>query len=427
MAKIEIVVAGTHGEVRPLLALGVALREAGHDVVMCAPPNEEKWITGYGLKFYSAGCDIHSLMDNLKAYMGHPVKMLKVVKETLQTIIADQFRLMEEPSRGVDLIIGGGEPFAAPSFAEKQQVPFVFVNLVTQFLPSSNYPPTTIPWQNLPKPLNKLCWKAVNSLINLSLVGKINENRRKMGLSRIKDVYAYMFDNMERCLIAISDILDPAPPYAFPCTQTGLWHVPEINETELEPELTAFLESGPPPVYIGFGSMSDHNPQETIGIIEETIAQLGVRAIISKGWADFRKNRDSDNIYMAGFLPHTKLFPKMAAVVHHGGPGTVYTAAWAGVPQVIVPHMLDHYYQGDLLFKKQLSPKAINRSKLNAANLSEAITAARTDKGMIARNVQLGEELRRVDQEPIRKAVASIEQILAKHEGGKDAEEKKCS
>lgn len=422
MAKIEIVVAGTHGEVRPLLALGVALREAGHEVVMCAPPNEEKWITSYGFKFYSAGCDIHSLMDKLNAYMGHPVKMLKVVKETLQTIIADQFRLMEEPSRDVDMIIGGGEPFAAPSFAQKQQVPFVFVNLVTQFLPSSNYPPTTIPWQNMPKPLNKLGWKAVNTLINLSLVRKINENRQKMGLSGIKDVYAYMFDNIDRCLIAINDILDPAPEYSFPCTQTGLWHVPEVNETGLEPELIEFLESGPPPVYIGFGSMSDHNSQQTIGIIEDTIHQLGVRAIISKGWADFRKNTDSEQIYMAGFLPHTKLFPKVAAVVHHGGPGTVYTAAWAGVPQVIVPHMLDHYYQGDLLYKKKLAPKAINRSKLNSTNLSEAIRTAITDPVLIENNAKLGEQLRQADQLPIQKAVASIEQILAKY-----SDEQRCS
>lgn len=412
MAKIIIVVVGTHGEVRPQLALGVALRDAGHEVIMCAPPNEEKWITSYGFKFYSAGCDIFSLMNDLNKYMGHPVQMLKTVKTTLHSIINGQFQKLEEAVSDVDLIIGGGEPFAAPSIAEKNRIPFIFVNLVTQFLPSSNYPPTVIPWQNMPRWLNKVCWKIVNSLINLSLVGTINEYRKKMGLAAIKDIYKYMIDGIKVCIIAINNELDPAPKYNFNHIQTGLWHVPEVKEEELEPGLVKFLESGPPPVYIGFGSMGDQKPEETIKILEETINSLGMRAIISKGWADLCKNIDSKNTYMVGFASHHKLFPKVAAVVHHGGPGTVYMAACAGVPQVIVPHMLDHYYQGALLYKKKLAPKAINRSKLTSEKLTHAIKTAITDPEMIRNNAELGEKLRKVDKIGIEKAVETIEQVL---------------
>ena len=425
MAKIEIVVVGTHGEVRPQLALGLALRDAGHEVIMCAPPNEEAWITSYGLKFHSAGCDMHSVIKNLNKYMGRPVQMLKAVKETLQSIIHDQFHRVSEASKDVDLIIGGGEPFAAPSIATKNQIPYIFVNLVTQFLPSSNYPPTVIPWQNMPKWMNQICWKMVNSLINLSIKGIINEHRSQMGLAAIKDVYDYMFGDIELCISAINEILDPAPEHTFNHVQTGLWHVPEVVDTDLEPGLVKFLEDGPPPVYIGFGSMSDSNPQETIGIIEETVNALGVRAIISKGWGNLCKNMDSKNTYMVGFVSHYKLFPKMAAVVHHGGPGTVYTAAWSGVPQVIVPHMLDHYYQGNLLYKKNLIPKAINRSKLTSEKLVNAIQQAITDKVIIDNNIQLGKKLRKVDKEGIAKAVSLIEEVLYRH--GKNKQEIKQS
>lgn len=411
MGKIAITVVGTHGEVRPLLALAIELQHAGHEVILCAPPNEKTWISTYGLNFCSSGCDINGLIGNLNGYMGHPVRMLKAVKNTLHDIIGGQFEL-ENNIKDVDLIVGSGEPFAVPSIAEKYGIPFVFLNLVTQFMPSSNYPPTVIPWQNLPKWVNKILWHIVNSFINLSLVGIINEQRKKLELKPIKDIYDHILGSFKTCIIAVNEALDKVPEYKFNYIQTGLWHVPEVKEEEMDPGLIEFLKSGPPPVYIGFGSMSDPNPKETSKIIEETINTLGVRAIISKGWADLCPNVDMTNTYMIGYVPHYKLFPKAAAVVHHGGAGTVYTAAWAGVPQVLIPHMLDHYYQGALLYKKHLIPKAVSRSKLTSKKLAAAIKEAITSREIIDNNARLGGELRKIDRDGINKAVETIEEVL---------------
>lgn len=110
--------------------------------------------------------------------------------------------------------------------AEKYGIPFVFLNLVTQFIPSSNYPPTVIPWQNLPKWVNRLLWHIVNSLINLSLVGILNEQRKKLGLKPIKDIYDHMLGSLKTCIIAVNEALDKVPDYKFNYIQTGLWHVP---------------------------------------------------------------------------------------------------------------------------------------------------------------------------------------------------------
>lgn len=411
MGKIAITVVGTHGEVRPLLALAIELQNAGHEVILCAPPNEKAWITSYGLSFCSSGCDINSLIGNLNGYMGHPVSLLKAVKKTLHDIIGGQFEL-ENSIKDMDLIVGSGEPFAVPSIAEKYGIPFVFLNLVTQFMPSSNYPPTVIPWQNLPKWVNKVLWRIVNSFINLSLVGIINKQRDMLGLKPIKDIYDHIIGSFKTCIIAVNELLDKVPEYRFDYIQTGLWHVPEVIEEEMEPGLIEFLESGPPPVYIGFGSMTDSNPKETSRIIEETINTLGVRAIISKGWAELCTNVDRKNTYMIGYVPHYKLFPKVAAVIHHGGAGTVYTAAWAGVPQVLIPHMLDHYYQGALLYKKHLIPKAVSRSKLTSKKLAAAIKEATSNKEIINNCAWIGRELRQIDREGIKKAVETIEEVL---------------
>ncbi|BCJ93994.1 glycosyl transferase family 1 [Anaerocolumna cellulosilytica] len=414
MGKIAIAVIGTHGEVRPLLALAIELKKAGHEVIVCAPPNEKAWITSYGMEFCSTGCNINGLIGNLNGYMGHPVRLLKAVKQTLHSIIDGQFELKDR-IKDADLIVGSGEPFAVPSIAEKYGIPFVFLNLVTQFMPSSKYPPTVIPWQNLPRWLNRILWRLVNSLINLSLVKILNEQREKLLLKPVKDIYEHILGSFKTCIIAVNEILDKVPKYNFNYIQTGLWHVPEVVEEEIEPGLIEFLESGPPPVYIGFGSMSDPNPQETSKIIEETINILGCRAIISKGWADLCKNIDVNNTYMIGYIPHYKLFPKVAAVVHHGGAGTVYTAAWAGVPQVLIPHMLDHYYQGALLHKKKLIPRAISRSKLSGKKLASAIREALSNEEIITNSARIGEELRRIDKEGINKAVETLEQVLSGH------------
>ncbi|OYP50301.1 hypothetical protein CG709_02680 [Lachnotalea glycerini] len=158
--------------------------------------------------------------------------------------------------------------------------------------------------------------------------------------------------------------------------------------------------------------MSDSNPKETIKIINETIKTLKIRALVSKGWAELSEDFDFKDVYMVGFVEHSKLFPRVSCVVHHGGPGTVYTAAHAGVPQVIVPHMLDHYYQGDLLYKKKLTPKAINRSKLTSKKLTRAIHEAITNQEYIENNKRLGIQLRKVDQECIKKAVESVNKVL---------------
>lgn len=413
MGKISIVVVGTHGEVRPLVALGTALRDAGHDVLLCAPPNEKDWIARYGLDYRSTGCDINELIRGLNKYMGHPLKLIKAFKRTLNGIIGGQFRLLDE-IKDSDLIIGSGEPYSIPSIAEKYHIPYVFVNLVTQFMPSSKYPPTAIPWQNMPKGINRVCWFLINKLMNYSLLGKLNEQRAILGLCKIKDFYRHFLSSFDLCIIAVNDILDKLPKYKFNYIQTGLWHVPELEDEVLDPKLTEFLESGPAPVYIGFGSMSDPNPEETSRIIEETVNRLGCRAIISNGWANLCKNIDSKNTYMIGFAPHKELFPKVAAVVHHGGAGTVYTAAWAGVPQVIVPHMLDHYYQAALLYRKELIPKAVERSKLTSEKLSEEIKKAMTNEDIRQNSEKIGIELRKVDKDSLKRAVEAIEGILKK-------------
>lgn len=106
-----------------------------------------------------------------------------------------------------------------------------------------------------------------------------------------------------------------------------------------EPELDAFLRNGPPPVYIGFGSIVIDNPQRLTTMILEAVKSTGVRAIVSKGWSKLGSDVDSkeEDVLFIGDCPHEWLFQHVAAVIHHGGAGTTACGLSNGRPTTIVP------------------------------------------------------------------------------------------
>ncbi|MFM9692104.1 glycosyltransferase [Streptomyces europaeiscabiei] len=124
--------------------------------------------------------------------------------------------------------------------------------------------------------------------------------------------------------------------------QTGTWIVPD--ERPLPPELTAFLDAGAPPVYVGFGSIAIGGSEDVARASIEAIRAQGRRAIVSRGWAELALVDDRDDCFVVGETNHHVLFRRVAAVIHHGGSGTTTTATWAGAPQVVVPQGADQPY-----------------------------------------------------------------------------------
>ncbi|WP_405960695.1 glycosyltransferase [Streptomyces sp. NBC_00024] len=124
--------------------------------------------------------------------------------------------------------------------------------------------------------------------------------------------------------------------------QTGTWIVPD--ERPLPAELTAFLDGGTPPVYVGFGSIAIGGSEGVARVSIEAIRAQGRRAIVSQGWAELALVDDRDDCFVVGETNHHALFRRVAAVIHHGGSGTTTTATWAGAPQVVVPQGGDQPY-----------------------------------------------------------------------------------
>ena len=371
--KIILNPLGSHGDVRPMLALGLALRDRGHSVKVSAPPNFESLLARYGIPFEPSGIDYQKMLeDKSSGLMGNLARGLISVIPLIREGVTRQFKNMLDVARGADLILYSGLNYAGRSVAEHYEIPFHFVCHSPLIIRSNEYAPFFIPMQKAPRWLNGILWAGTDLTLNRLISRCINENRAKLDLEPIDNFWTHLSENS---IISADRDLAPVPRDArVVYRQMGYWHLDE--KRELDADLERFIEAGPPPVYIGFGSMTDPSTEKTAEILQGVIDTRRYRLIVSKGWADLGVRRETENVRLVDYVPHAKLFPKMAAVVHHGGAGTIHTAAVAGVPQVVIPHVLDQFYWGKRIEVLHLGPHPVNRRGLTSRNLLSAIDTA---------------------------------------------------
>jgi len=187
---------------------------------------------------------------------------------------------------------------------------------------------------------------------------------------------------------------------------TGYWFLHEHGWTPPR-DLLDFLADGSPPVYIGFGSMVDRDPERITEIALNALRYSGQRAIFLRGWGDLQQADLPPNVFMIDNAPHEWLFPRMAAVVHHGGAGTTAAAIRAGVPSIVVPFFGDQPFWGDRVALLGVGTAPLARKTLTGAQLAGAIDRAISDNNIRANAAALGERIRVEDG--VARAVEIIE------------------
>ena len=392
--KILLSPSGSHGDVRPMAVLGIGLKQEGHEVIICSSPEHEEFFTKYELKFFPVGMNIKERMQkepNLAT--GNNLKSVKAQKKYFAQDFPAQVYGLLKAAKGVDCIIGGGVSMAGRSVAEYYKLPYGHVIYIPRLLRSANRIPFQYSEKERSKALVRCYWALGDIAHNWALKGVINKTRKEFSLPPISNAVNYYTDD---AIVAIDEELGKVDSgVALRYMQSSYWHLEE--EGELDKELTDFIEAGPKPVYIGFGSMSDEDPENTKQILNEVIGCKDLRFIISKGWANILDNAKGENVKIIDYVPHSKLFPKMAAVAHHGGAGTVHTVALAGVPQIVIPHLPDHPYWGFRIHELNLGPKAILRSTLTGHNLIAAINEAIENDSYKKSAEKMAETLRKKD------------------------------
>jgi UDP:flavonoid glycosyltransferase YjiC (YdhE family) len=171
---------------------------------------------------------------------------------------------------------------------------------------------------------------------------------------------------------------------------TGYWFVDAAAGWTPPPELAEFLAAGPPPVYVGFGSMVPADPTRTDSVVRAALRRAGVRGIVS---GDPARAPHDDDILVVNDVPHAWLFPRMAAVVHHGGAGTTAAGLRAGVPTIVCPFFGDQPYWGERVAALGAGPRPLPIKGLTAGRLSAALEQATGSERMRSAATGLGERL----------------------------------
>jgi vancomycin aglycone glucosyltransferase len=331
--------------VQPIVALAVRLRERGHDARLCVPPNLVAWVRSFGFDAVPVGVEMRVPTKREGGGPAVPLtpEQLRPLRASMPDLITDQFDAVGAAAQGCHVLLGANaHQYAARSIAELRGIPYATAVYAPVALPSSDHPPPPGPgeiWALADAATHAHRWAAAVRAWNERALERVNHNRVLRGLTPIDDVLRHNLTDGP--WLAADGVLAPVPATpGVAVLQTGAWVLED--HSELAPEIEAFLAAGEPPIYVGFGSMPA--PPGLGDVVVEAVRAMRRRAILSSGWAELDLELASSDTLVVGDTNQQALFPRLAAVVHHGGAGTTAAAARAGVPQVVAPMFGDQFY-----------------------------------------------------------------------------------
>ncbi len=422
--QLTLMTVGSRGDVQPILALGLGLKAAGHDVRLATHGIYREFVQSFGLDFYAIEGDPQAMLQGetgqrMVATGSNPLTMMrhfsKLMDEMLQRLIPDAL----EASRDAEaLIYTPSAYFAALPVAEKLGLPLIAAGLQPTIVPTRAYPNAFFPL--LPGHIriahalyNRASYAIMMRLFWQLMKGPFNRARRDaLGLPPVSyGRFKYTDKAGIPVLYAFSPLLvPPAADWPDSVHTTGFWFLDQAAGWQPPADLLAFLEAGPAPIYLGFGSMSTRDQVATTALLLDAVAKSGQRVVLASGWAELSAADLPVNLFRIDAAPHDWLFPRMAAVVHHAGAGTTAAGLRAGVPTICVPFFADQPFWASRVHALGVGPKPIPRRQLSADRLAAAIRAAVTDAGMRERARAVGEQIRA--EQGVANAVALVERHL---------------
>jgi UDP:flavonoid glycosyltransferase YjiC (YdhE family) len=377
--KISIVAVGSRGDVLSYVALALGLKRTGHSVQLIAAPEFQDYVHGKGLEFASISTSPNTIFEEDIAWPGRNViHSARFFKHHIVSYVRRNFYELFESIGSVDAIIYSPLAHAAIHLAEFKQVPAIgaFLQPLT---PTHGFGPTHLPPLSDRTPFKgRLNWLRHwwNSKAHFYLLQEIlNECRQEvLSLPPLPwHKYANADSERNRILYGFSNHVVPRPPdWHKDIRVTGYWFMDSDNRQPPE-DLVSFINAGPPPVYVGFGSMIDRKPHLLTRIVAGALSEAGQRGILATGLSESLLADLPENVFPARGVPHDWLFPLMSAVVHHGDAGMTATGLRAGVPGLAVPFASDQAFWGSRLEQLGVGPGPIPRKQLTVDNLAEAL------------------------------------------------------
>jgi sterol 3beta-glucosyltransferase len=423
--RIVIIAPGSRGDVEPYVALGKGLQEAGHVVRLVTHQDFENLVQSHGLTFYPVEGSVQDIAQSTEmSGLLERGNFLAIIKQMAKEAEKGAIRLAEvglAACQGMEVILAGiGGIFIGFALAEKLDLPLLQAYYIP-LTPTREFPSFLLPrlpswlgggfnrlsfhlgrqimWQGF-RSADRRARKEVLGLLAAPLLGPYTSKR----VVQYPILYGYS-----------PAVIPPPADWDEHIHVSGYWFLDPSEDWTPPTDLVRFLEAGPTPVYVGFGSMSNQNPGETTKLVLEALECANQRAVLLSGWGGLRTTDLPDTVYQVDSVPFGWLFPRMLAVVHHGGAGTTAAGLRAGVPSIVVPFFGDQAYWGQRVATLGVGPKPIPRKKLTVERLASAIQEAVRNQSIRDRAADLGAVIRAEDG--VAEAVAVVGEIERKVAG----------
>lgn len=364
--NLTVVAVGTRGDFEPHLALALGLAQRGHRVTLAAPVDFEPRVRAHGVSFYPIRVSFRRIYttDAGAALLGcddKPLRFLRALRRVVHPIAEQVIADIRQACRGADAVYYSLLALPACYVAREMGIPSIATSL--QPMGRSRLAPSPLYSFRVPLPggLNLLTHLVMEQLF-WQLVRPLIQPRMQTALP-VWGHFSQLYRSRSPVLLGYSPSVVPRPSdYAPSLHVTGFWTPPREEGWQPPSSLVQFLSAGPPPVCIGFGSMNTARIDRMMPTLLRAIAETGNRAILLTGWWEPRMAAEALNhgLYVAESVPHAWLFPQVAAVVHHGGAGTVAAALRAGVPSIVAPFFFDQWFWGHRLHRQGLGPPPLS-------------------------------------------------------------------
>jgi UDP:flavonoid glycosyltransferase YjiC (YdhE family) len=422
MARVTIVTVGSRGDVQPYVALGKGLQAAGHAIRLATHAEFEAIVREGGLGFAPLSASPRQVLESEtgRAWMNsgsNPVRFVsnfrKLAESVLQDLVGDTLSACQD----TDVILYGVLGFyPASAVAERLRLRSYAVYLqplaVTRAFAIYPFPLARLPVGQ--GTYNWLTHVLRARMFGMVLRAPVNKARQAV-LGLPPAARRGPLTRRRRCAPAVlfgysPSVLPKPPDWGTDHHVTGYWFLDRRADWQPPDDLLRFLDAGPPPVCVGFGSMNNRDPQAVAKLVLQALAQTGQRGVLLTGWGGMSREDLPRTVFKIDEVPHDWLLPQMAAAIHHGGAGTTAAALRAGIPSVVVPFFADQTLWAHRVEQLGVGPTPIPRRQLSPERLAAAIHTAVRDSEMRQHASALGDRIRAEDG--VTRAVSVLQSIL---------------
>ena len=416
--KVLLLAFGSRGDVQPYVALGAALRARGHSVTLATAQGFESLIERHGLTPASVSADIRELIarPEMQAALHSWRARLKAFRETkplMRALLEDMTAIARE-TRPEVLIYSVKAP-SAPHLAEALDAVALPSFQIPAFVPTGAFPSPLLPLPSLGSFGNRAGHRLLKALM-AGVAGRMVKDWRRTSLGLEGPGPRDPFEgfapdgrDLPRLHGYSRHLVPGSGDWALREAVTGYWFLDQAAGWQPPAALARFLAAGPPPVYVGFGSMPSSQSAALTRSVLAALATTGQRAVLATGWGGLSEVEAGERVHILESAPHDWLFPRCATVVHHGGAGTTHEGLRWGRPTVVCPVFGDQPFWGRRIAELGAGPKPLPQKHLTSEALAAALREAQA-VDVVARAAELGTAIR---AEPGAEAGADLVESLA--------------